>query len=84
MKRWLASVEQHLAPLIERRVDTLKASDFADALREAWTKAPRIASAVLQRANVLMQWCEAKNLSVNYVDVQRHLAKGDDGSGKMV
>ena len=26
----------------------------------------------------------AKNLSVNYVDVQRHLAKGDDGSGKMV
>ena len=25
-----------------------------------------------------------KNLSVNYVDVQRHLAKGDDGSGKMV
>ena len=26
----------------------------------------------------------AKSLSVNYVDAQRHLAEGDDGSGKMV
>lgn len=59
VKRWLASIEQHLAPLLDRRVDTLKASDFADALRDAWTKTPRAAADVLQRASAIMQWCEA-------------------------
>jgi integrase len=80
VKRWLASVEQHLAPILYRRVDTLKASDFADALRDAWTRTPRAAADVLQRASVIMQWCEAHEY-VEYDPTQRVrklLAKQDN------
>jgi integrase len=57
--QWLASVERHLAPILSRRVDTLRAKDFAAALETAWTATPRVAADVLQRASVIMQWCEA-------------------------
>ncbi|CAG9265689.1 Integrase [Burkholderia diffusa] len=58
--QWLASVEQHLAPILARRVDTLTPADFADALRAEWLKHPRATADVLQRASVIMRWCFAK------------------------
>ncbi|SAL06742.1 helix-turn-helix, type 11 domain-containing protein [Caballeronia calidae] len=36
------------------------------------------------RAKVARASVASKSLSVNYVNAQRHLAEGDDGSGKMV
>jgi integrase len=61
VQRWLTSVEQHLAPLLERRVDTLTPRDFADALRAQWIEHPRAAADVLQRASIIMRWAFASN-----------------------
>ncbi|VVE59313.1 flagellar biosynthesis anti-sigma factor FlgM [Pandoraea sputorum] len=49
-----------------------------DALASTGTAGIDVAKVAAIRAAI------AKNLSVNYVDAQRHLAEGDDGGGKMV
>ncbi|MEX3845352.1 phage integrase central domain-containing protein [Paraburkholderia sp. BR10882] len=59
VRRWLSSVKAHLAPLLERRVDTLKPCDFFDALTSAWIECPRVADNVFQRASAIMEWAFA-------------------------
>ena len=56
---WLASIRNHLGPLLERRVDTLTARDFQTALEPVWFTKDKIASDVMQRATEVMDWCEA-------------------------
>jgi integrase len=58
-KRWLASVRQHLKPLLDRRVDTLLPADFSNALAKAWVEHPRVAADVLKRAELTMGWAFA-------------------------
>ncbi|MEM5446116.1 hypothetical protein VSR33_01235 [Burkholderia sp. JPY164] len=52
-------MKAHLAPLLERRVDTLKPRDFFDALTSAWIECPRVADNVFQRASAIMEWAFA-------------------------
>ncbi|MCP3722427.1 hypothetical protein M3I53_04635 [Paraburkholderia sp. CNPSo 3272] len=49
-------MKAHLAPLLARRVDTLKPRDFSDALASAWIECPRVADNVFQRASAIMEW----------------------------
>ncbi|MEM5425497.1 phage integrase central domain-containing protein [Paraburkholderia ferrariae] len=58
-RRWLSSVKAHLAPLLERRVDTLKPRDFFDALASAWIECLCVADNVFQRASAIMEWAFA-------------------------
>jgi integrase len=56
-------LEPYIFPRIgSRKVESLKAKDFADALRHIWLKKPETASRVKQRCNTVMDWCAAQEL----------------------
>jgi integrase len=60
---WITSLEMYVFPHIgNRKVDSLKARDFADALRFIWIDKAETASRVKQRCSTVMDWCAAQEL----------------------
>ena len=61
--QWITTLEAYVFPHIgNRKVESLKARDFADALRTIWLKKPETASRVKQRCSAVMDWCAAQEL----------------------
>jgi integrase len=61
--QWITTLETYVFPHIgNRKVDDLKARDFADALRTIWLEKPETASRVKQRCSSVMDWCAAQEL----------------------
>jgi len=60
--QWLTTLETYVFPKIgKRKVDTLKAQDFADALRPIWNTKQETAKRVKQRCGTVMDWCVAQD-----------------------
>jgi hypothetical protein len=60
---WIASLEAYVFPQIgSRKINDLKASDFADALKPIWIVKADAASRVKQRCGSVMDWCVAQDL----------------------
>jgi integrase len=61
--QWITTLETYVFPHIgNRKVDGLKARDFAEALRPIWLEKPETASRVKQRCSSVMDWCAAQEL----------------------
>ena len=61
--QWINTLETYVFPHIgNRKVDGLKARDFAEALRPIWLEKPETASRVKQRCSSVMDWCAAQEL----------------------
>ena len=61
--QWITTLETYVFPHIgSRKVDSLKAKDFADALRPIWLDKAETASRVKQRCSAVMDWCAAQEL----------------------
>ena len=61
--QWITTLETYVFPHIgNRKVENLKARDFAEALRPIWLKKPETASRVKQRCSAVMGWCAAQEL----------------------
>jgi integrase len=61
--QWITTLETYVFPHIgNRKVESLKAKDFADALRGIWLDKPETASRVKQRCSTVMDWCAAQEL----------------------
>jgi integrase len=61
--QWISTLETYVFPRIgKRKVESLKARDFADALQSIWISKPETASRVMQRCSVVMDWCAAQEL----------------------
>jgi integrase len=59
-EQWLTSLETYVFPLLgERLVSSLRASDFADALRPIWLPKAETASRLKQRCAAVMDWSVA-------------------------
>ena len=60
--QWISTLETYAFPVIgEKRVNDLRASDFADVLRPIWLAKPETASRVRQRCDTVMNWCAARD-----------------------
>ncbi|MGF6839916.1 integrase [Paraburkholderia youngii] len=73
--QWIRSVETYLVPILRRKVDTLTAQDFADALRDEWLKHPRMSEDVLSRARHIMDWAHAMKHVDSIAPLQVQLAR---------
>ena len=84
--QWITTLETYVFPHISnRKVDSLKARDFADALRDIWLEKPETASRVKQRCSTVMDWCAAQELiGANPVGVVTKLLPKQAGSRKRV
>jgi len=84
--QWITTLETYVFPRIgSRKVESLKARDFADALRSIWLKKPETASRVKQRCGVVMDWCAAQELiGANPVGVVTKLLPKQAGSRERV
>lgn len=84
--QWITTLETYVFPNIgNRKVDSLKARDFADALRPIWLNKPETASRVKQRCNTVMDWCAAQELiGANPVGVVTKLLPKQAGSRERV
>ncbi|KPF91921.1 hypothetical protein IP81_07620 [Novosphingobium sp. AAP83] len=73
--QWLSTLETYIFPTLgNRKVDTLKASDFANALSPIWLEIAETARRVKQRCQAIMKWCWAREYVVsNVVDVVTEL-----------
>lgn len=61
--QWLTSLESYAFPKLGvRTVSSLRAGDFADALRPIWLEKPETASRVKQRCAAVMDWCVAHEM----------------------
>ncbi len=61
--QWITTLETYVFPKIgNRKVDSLKVKDFADALQPIWLNKAETASRVKQRCNTVMDWCAAQEL----------------------
>ena len=61
--QWITTLETYVFSHIgSRKVESLKAKDFADALRVIWLEKPETASRVKQRCSTVMDWCAAQEL----------------------
>jgi len=61
--QWLTTLESYVFPQLgSRKVSTLRASDFAEALRGIWLSKPETASRVKQRCAYVMDWCVARDM----------------------
>lgn len=61
-KQWISTLETYAFPFIgDIKVDDLRASDFATALKPIWLEKPETASRVRQRMDRVMNWCAARN-----------------------
>lgn len=59
--QWINTLTVYAFPLVgQRKVDTLKASDFADILRPIWSLKAETARRVKQRCHAVMKWCWGK------------------------
>ena len=69
--QWITTLEAYVFPHIGAKdVATLKASDFADALRPIWFDKPETASRVRQRCHDTMKWaCAHEYVTSNPVDM---------------
>ena len=67
--QWIQKLRTYANPKIgDRKVETLKASDFAEMLRPIWMDKVETASRVRQRCDAVMEWCIAQeHISVNPV-----------------
>ena len=84
--QWITTLESYVFPHIgSRKVESLKARDFADALRSIWLKKPDTASKVKQRCNAVMDWCAAQELiGANPVGVVTKLLPKQPGARERV
>jgi integrase len=61
--QWITTLESYVFPKIgSRKVESLKAKDFANTLRDIWLKKPETASRVKQRCGSVMDWCAAQEM----------------------
>lgn len=61
--QWIKTLETYVFPKIgARKVDDLKASDFADALRPIWLEMPETARRTKQRCEAVLEWAVANEL----------------------
>ena len=61
--QWLSSLDEYVFPILgHRKVSSLRAQDFADALRPIWLEKAETASRIKQRCGVIMDWCVAKGI----------------------
>lgn len=59
--QWINTLITYTFPVIgARKVNMLKPSDFADALRPIWAVKPETARRVKQRCHTVMKWCWGK------------------------
>ena len=84
--QWITTLETYVFPHIgSRKVEGLKAKDFADVLRSIWLKKPETASRVKQRCGAVMDWCAAQELiGANPVGVVTKLLPKQAGSRERV
>ena len=84
--QWITTMETYVFPRIgNRKVESLKAKDFADALRHIWHEKPETASRVKQRCSAVMDWCAAQELiGANPVGVVTKLLPKQAGSRERV
>ena len=84
--QWITTLETYVFPRIgNRKVESLKAKDFADALRHIWLEKPETASRVKQRCSSVMDWCAAQELiGANPVGVVTKLLPKQAGSRERV
>jgi integrase len=84
--QWMTTLEKYIFPHIgNRKVEGLKARDFANALHPIWLKKPETASRVKQRCSSVMDWCAAQELIVgNPVGVVTELLPKQAGSRERV
>lgn len=62
-ENWLSSLDMYVFPeLGNRKVNDLKAKDFAEALRPIWIEKADTASRVKQRCSAVMDWCIAQEI----------------------
>lgn len=61
--QWIQTIRTHaLTKIGDKKVEELRASDFADMLRPIWLKKPEMSSRVKQRCDKVMEWCIARDL----------------------
>ena len=61
-KQWINTLATYVFPTFgSRRVNELRASDFAEVLRPIWLTKPETASRVRQRCDAVMNWCAARD-----------------------
>ncbi|SAL05971.1 succinate-semialdehyde dehydrogenase [Caballeronia calidae] len=77
---WILTTEQG-KPLAEAKGEIAYAASFIEWFAE---EGKRVAGDTLATPVADKRLLVTKSLSVNYVNAQRHLAEGDDGSGKVV
>lgn len=84
--QWFTTLETYVFPHIgSRKVEDLKARDFADALRPIWLDKAETASRVKQRCSAVMDWCAAQELiGANPVGVVTKLLPKQAGSRERV
>jgi integrase len=79
--QWIRTLEEYVFPVIGKRdVSTLKAADFAEALKPIWLTKPETASRVRQRCHDTMKWCLAHELATtNPVDLVEQILGKQQG-----
>ena len=84
--QWITTLETYVFPHIgNRKVEGLKAKDFAKALLPIWLNKPETASRVKQRCSAVMDWCAAQELvGANPVGVVTRLLPKQAGSRERV
>jgi len=61
--QWIQTIRTYALPKLgDKKVEELRASDFADMLRPIWMEKPETASRVKQRCDKVMEWCIARDL----------------------
>lgn len=85
-ENWISSLEMYVFPRLgHRKVNELKAKDFAEALRPIWVQKADTASRVKQRCSAIMDWCVAQEVSEgNPVSVVNKLLPKQPGSRERV
>jgi integrase len=64
--QWITTLERYVFPRLGGVVVTdLRASDFAEVLRDIWLSKPETASRVRQRCDKVMSWCAARGFIVS-------------------
>ena len=83
--QWINTLTTFAFPLIgQRKVDTLKPSDFADVLRPIWSLKAETARRVKQRCHAVMKWCWGKEyVQGNPVDMVDMLLPKQSASARV-
>lgn len=63
VEQWINTLAAYAFPVIgNRKIEDLRARDFADVLRPIWLEKAETASRVKQRCSTVMDWCVAQEL----------------------